>query len=568
MHSQLLTPFRTNWLFTLIAGCTFLLTLYLFAMVMESLGGFSSVFPGFQFPEILIVLYLYALFYSMLKPHRLRPVLAGLPIFLLYVVHDLFYLAFGKVFRLINAAELPELLQVLPISYDAVLVVITATPIALFLSKLDVPSAKKYILWLMPLILITLAVKLTPNAFAHGFEQVAREIITYSDSKSVESNGRIAMMIYREAQRSSSLEQLEPYHDRKAYEQKFASLIDGLRPDLDKRNVHLIVLESFLDPRLFRDLKFSASPVHPSFQKLFGDQLGLSISPVFGGGTAQAEFELLCGVPALEELSSVEFNVFTGAAAHCLPSQLKALGYRSVGSNTYKPNFFNELPAYQGMGFTESYFPQEFSGTTDSYLRFGDPGVEEYLFDRDLFAQNLGFVSRHMQQHPEQPMFNYLMTIYGHTPHILDPELRPEKIRLLSDYPDDHLTRSVNQFYYRSQAIAEFINRLIELDANSLIVLVSDHVPPLRNGPNTYKALQYEGNREGSYYYNRLAIIDRGKVITPPAVHHYDIPKFILNSLSGGTYCQAHPCNYLSTLNIPRLALLPEYLELMAHAAE
>ena len=122
---------------------------------------------------------------------------------------------------------------------------------------------------------------------------------------------------------------------------------DRLRPYLKPRNVHLLILESFLDPRLFRDLKLSRDPVHPDFAALFGDQLGLSIAPVFGGATSQAEFEVLCGVPALERLSSVEFNTFTGAPARCLPDLLGQLGYRAVASNAYKPNFFNTQSAYK-----------------------------------------------------------------------------------------------------------------------------------------------------------------------------------------------------------------------------
>jgi phosphoglycerol transferase MdoB-like AlkP superfamily enzyme len=567
-HQIISSIIQSTWFLALVRAGGFLMALYAYGLFMEDIGGFSTDRVDQQLIELAFVLYLYALFYVILKPHVLRSVLAGIPILLAYLVHDLFYLAFGKVFRLINIGELPELLQILPASFALLFVALLILPGLLFLSGVDYRRPGKLVQWLLPLIILAFSIKVSPDAFAYGFERVAADIVKYSDAKGVENNGRLAMLLYREAQRSSSLDQLEPYRDRRAYEQQAAALIAELRPQSRQRNIHLIVLESFLDPRLFRDLRFSSPPVHPAFEKLFGDKLGLSRAPVFGGATAQSEFELLCGVPAFEALSSIEFNVFSGAAAHCLPGQLKALDYRSVATNTYKPNFFNALPAYQGMGFSESYFPREFSGAADSYLSFGEPGVEEYLFDRSLFEQNLGFVRAHLQQHPDRPLFNYLLTIYGHTPHILDLQQRPERIQLQSHYPDDHLQRTANQFYYRTEAIADYIDKLVALDKESLIILVADHVPPLRNGPNTYNALRYLDNREHSYYYNRLAIIENGDAVSVPEMHHYEMPVLILNSLSDGEHCRNHACEFLNGNRQPREAYMNSYLQLMAHASE
>lgn len=546
-----------------------LLLLYAYLLLMEHLGGFTTAQLHLQLIEWVLLLYLYALCFTALKPGRGRSVLALLPLLLVYLVHDLFYLAFGKVFRLINAGELPELLQILPLGYAAALLLFFALPLGLWLLRVDYRRPRRLAPWFAPLLLLIVMVKGAPQAFSSSFEQWGGGIVKYSDGKSVERNGRLAMMAYREAQRTLAAGQLEPYRDREAYDAKAAALVASLRPQVAGRNLHLIVLESFLDPRLFRELRFSSPPVHPDFDALFGDQLGLSIAPVFGGATAQAEFELLCGVPAFESISSVEFNLFNGARAHCLPGLLAGFGYRAVATNTYKPNFFNALPAYQGMGFMESHFPQEFSGARESYLTIGDPGVEEYLFDSELFAQNLEFVRRHHQQHPGQPLFNYVLTIYGHTPHLLDPVLRPQRITLDSGYPDDHLSRTVNQFYYRTGAIAAYVKELLRIDPQGLIVLVSDHVPPLRNGPNTYKALRYLDNREGAYYHNRIAILDAGEPRLYPTLHHYDLPPLMLNMVSNGAYCGERPCAFDNVgLQEPREAYRERYLRLLAHASE
>lgn len=561
-------PLPDRWHKPLLHTVLLLAALVLYAKLVEAYGGFSARLLYLQWPELVCVLCLYGMFYFVLRPSSWRPVLAAIPIFAIYLVHDVFFLVYGKVFRLINVSELPELLQILPLPYAMLLVAAFVTPFLILFARIDYARPWRLALGTLPLILVVLGVRATPDAFAAGFRSFAHEIVTYSDGKSVEQNGRMAMLLYREAQRAGTLERIAPWRDRAAFDAGFRGEITRIEPHLRPRDVHFIVLESFLDPRLFTGVEFSRSPAHPDFERLFGGALGLSLSPVFGGGTAQAEFELLCGVPAFEKLSSVEFNAFTGAPAHCLPGLLSALGYRSVASNAYKPNFFNAQPAYQGIGFTEQYYPAEFYSSGPTYLHTGDPGVEDYLFDGDLFAQNLAFVEEHLRRAARAPLFNYVLTIYGHTPHNLDPRTHPRVVELRSGFRDEHLERAANQFYYRTQAIAAYVRRLVALDPDSLIVLVSDHVPPLQFGPNTYNALAYLDNRANSYYYNRIAIIDGGRPVTPSALRHYDLPDLVLDRLTGGTYCGEGGCAYRSADRAPREAYLDRYLILMAHASE
>ena len=552
----------------LLSGAVLVMLLAGYLLLVESLGSYVARYTGQLWLESLLVIYLYGFVYLVLRPSRWRPYLAAIPLLLIYLTNDIFYLAFGKVFRLVNLHELPELLEVLPLSYSIPLAVMILLPIVVLLSNVAWRPNRQLMLVFIPLLATVLMLYSYPGAVAQVLEGTS-DLVKYSDAKSVERNGRLTMMLYREAQRLKALEDLAPYRDRENYERGINEQMEALQPMHDKRNVHLIVLESFLDPRLFSKLRFSSSPVHPDFEALFGEQLGLSLAPVFGGATAQAEFEVLCGVPALERLSSVEFNVFNGSAAFCLPGKLAKLGYHSSASNIYKPNFFNAAAGYEGAGFNVSYFPKEFSSLSDSYLTFGDPGVEEYLFDQAVFEQNLDYVERYLHETPEKPLFNYMITIYGHTPHILDPESRPERIKLLSDYEDDHLIRAANQFYYRTEAIARYVNSLIRLDPDSLIILVSDHVPPLRNGPNTYEALDYLDGAEDAYYQNRLAIIDRGKPEVWPLIHHYEIPALVLNYLSQGAYCQTQECSFAGgAVASTEDERLRAYLQLMAHASE
>jgi len=552
----------------LLPVAVFLLAIYGYAQLAAWSGTFHADRFFSQWIELVIVIYLFGYFVAIQKPHRLRLLLAGLPIVLAYFAQDLYFHFYGRVMRLVEVIELPELFSVLPLSYLFLLIAIFIVPLLAYLAQVNFRNLRYLVLGVLPIIAIFLVIELMPKAYANFIETMGNQIVIYSDGKSVESNGRFTMLLYREALRIQALMTTASYRDQSAYAQEGDKFAEKLKVSSNQRNIHLILLESFLDPTLFNSLKFSRDPVHPAFRELFGENLGFSLSPVFGGGTAQAEFEALCGVPALEKLTSIEFNLFTGSPVNCMPGILDRLGYRTVATNAYKPNFFNAQPAYKGIGFQEIYFPREFAGSNPTYFKAGAVGGEDFMFDGNLFKQNLAFVERHLKEHPEKPLLNYIMTIYGHTPHMLDNAIRPEIIQIESDHPDPHLKNVVNQFYYRTQAIAEFVKQLRVLDPNSLIVLAADHVPPLVYGPNTYRDLNYMGNIENSYYHNRIMIVENGKPKAYNTIHHYHIPQLLFNYLSGGQYCEQVGCAHLDRSIVQdKLKLLPDYFRLMAHAS-
>jgi phosphoglycerol transferase MdoB-like AlkP superfamily enzyme len=542
--------------------------LYLYAKLSASYFGLSDSMFSQQWLELLIALYLFSYLYAILRPGRWRALLAALPVLLGYLIHDVYYLMYGKILRLIEVKELPELVQVLTAGQALMLVLGVGVPLLIFLLAVNYRKPRIIAMGAVPLALLFMDIRFAPDSFASGFQQLSNPVVTYSDRMSVENNGRYSMMLLREAERISATEKTAPYLDRPAYEQKTEVLADAIRKDGNRRNVHLIVMESFLDPTLFQKVSFSRNPVHPDFASLFGAKAGLSISPVFGGATSQAEFEVLCGVPALRKLSSIEFNVFTGASTNCMPGVLERAGYRTIATNSYKPDFFNTLPAYRGIGFDEANFPRKHT-SLDTYMDVKPVGKEGYIFDGDLLQKNFDYLSAAMKENPEQPLLNYVLTIYGHTPHRLDPALRPEILQVQSDYADEHLQRVANQFYYRTEAIARYVRDLLEVDKNSLIILISDHVPPLRNGLNTYRELDYVDSSEDSYYYNRLLVVKDGKPQIYPTMHHYDIPDLILDYLTDGKHCKERACTYLDGNTTPNAEMqLAEYFSLMAHASE
>ena len=557
----------------------FLLGAFTYSLLIKSLGSIGGIAffredgtfaLNQQYLELTFVFYLYCYFNMILRPSRWQALLAAVPLLLAYLGQDIYYLMYSNVFRVSELAEIPELLKVLTAKHIAILTLTVFLPLGLFLGAVHWRRFLVIGAGALPLLLLIGAAEYYPGHYQATYLKIGREIMYWSDAVSAENNGRFMMLLYREAERKIAQAKTEAFRDRPQYEQKAQQLAGAIRASGNNRNVHLVVLESFIDPTLFKAATYTKDPFHPSFKKLAGNKMGFSVSPVVGGKTAQAEFEALCGAPAFEELAGVEFNGFTGAPAYCLPGTLQLAGYQTMASNAYNPSFFNAPNAYQGMGFAKMYFPKEYVNGSDTYLSKGDTSGEMgYMFDGTLFSQNLEFIAPLLKDSDGPPLFNYLLTVYGHFPHILNEQKRPQVLKMISSFKDQHLERAANQMFYRSEAVAAYVNRLLELDEKSLIILVSDHVPPGLYGRKSFEKLRYLNNKEGSLHMNRILIIEDGKVKKYTTIHHYDIPAMVFNYVSNGAYCKEHSCGFMENKFLDdRMERHDDYMRVMAHASE
>jgi phosphoglycerol transferase MdoB-like AlkP superfamily enzyme len=524
----------------------FLIFMEALSEILSSQSGLSPLRSHLLIEAPLLLTLYWALNFA-LRPGKLSAFVAALPFVIAYVACDVFFVAYGDVLRIIDIRNLPELLKVLPFVKKAGLIFALGMPLALLL---DFVNYRRYwrVLTIAGLALLgAVVVEFFPNAVLSGLQLAGLDVAIYSDAQSVNDNGRLTMALYFEASRRVAIKQTGAYRKRGEYDQDVRAMADFIRQNGNHHNVYLVVLESWVDPTLFRAVTWSRNPRHPDFAQLVGEEQGFSISPVFGGGTAQAEFEALCGVPALNELSEIEFDVFTGHTAGCMPGILHQAGYATYVSNAYQPDYFNSTKAYTGIGFEKLYFPIEYSRNCETYLTVSSASdAETYLFDGNLFSQNLTFIARTLREHPGQPIFNYVLTMYGHEPHDIDTHLRPLVLSMKAPHDDQQLLRAANQYWYRTQAIASYIRALIKLDPQSLIILVSDHVPPLNEGTKSYKDFRYLNNIDDSIHLNRIVVVEDGKVVRHKTIHHYNVPSLIYDYLTSQRYCAQNNCDLSS----------------------
>lgn len=569
----------------------FILGVYAYSLTILVLGGLGGMFGAIEirsmwlFPldetrgvylkkeymELIFLVYFYCYFNAILRPSRWQALLAAVPLLLAYLGQDIYFLMYSNVFRASELAEVPELFGVLTWPYLVALLLFVLLPLGFFFLSINYRRFGVLVAGALPPALLVATTAFFPEQYVNIYRKVGEEIVDWSDQESVENNGRFMMLLYREAERHLAQKRTATFRNRPQYEEQVRQFAAWLQEaGGPKRNIHLVVMESFFDPTLFKGASYTRDPLHPSFRKLFGNRMGFSLSPVVGGKTAQAEFEVLCGVPAFEEMTGVEFNSFTGAAAYCLPGKLQLAGYRTMASNAYNPSYFNTPNAYRGMGFARMFFPREYTGGNETYLSKGDTtGEGEYMFDGAIFSQNLEYVASQLAEEGAPPLFNYVLTIYGHFPHLINEEKRPKVLKMRSSFRDEQLERGANQIFYRTQAVADYVNRLTELDPKGLIILVSDHLPPGQHGRRSFQKLRYLDNSNESMHMNRILIVEEGKVKKYAVIHHYDIPALVYNFISKGAYCKVNTCGFADNkLLDDRMQRHDDYMRVMAHASE
>ena len=230
------------------------------------------------------------------------------------------------------------------------------------------------------------------------------------------------------------------------------------------RNVHMIVLESFWDPVALKAAGFSADPIDPAFRKLWkATGNAHALSPVFGGYTANAEFEALCGFPV--QIDAVFFEGGLRRDVPCLPRHLGEAGYRSVASHPNAAPFWNRINSYRRVGFEQYWSDRDF---------VLDDMNGEFLGDSSLYRQVLERLEPELNA--GQPVFNYVLTYFGHMEYPLN-ESRPQVITARTD--NALVSAYANTVYYKSRELMAFLSVLRKRDPDAIIVLFGDHLPSL-----------------------------------------------------------------------------------------
>ncbi len=282
-------------------------------------------------------------------------------------------------------------------------------------------------------------------------------------------------------------------------------------------NIYFILLESHLDISRLKKFKFSKFPIHPELIKFMPDSsFSLIRSPVIGGFTSQATFEMITGVPALQLFSPVEFSVFGKHKTYSLLLRLKEQGYHTYAFIAASNIYYNMQMGYRDLGFDTSFFMGLISPYKENF-------PEKYVAipDDTIYA----FVLRQLNRIPE-PKFIYIVTMYGHWEWVM-----PSDTDTITIFPyKKPFPALVNVMYRKQKFLGQLIDTLLKLDSNSLIVAFTDHNPPFVFSDTS--KVKYDAP---SIYHVPILILYKGKKINIPIVPMHRVPELIYHLIAHDT---------------------------------
>lgn len=241
-----------------------------------------------------------------------------------------------------------------------------------------------------------------------------------------------------------------------------------------KPNVIVIMSEAFSDPTLWPNLTFSEDPL-PNLRKLSEtSQSGNIITPVFGGGTCNTEFELLTGNSMMYaglghtpyELPNIYFD---REDMRSLPNIFKQNGYTAVGVHTYLGDFFNRRELYPKLGFDKFVAAEDMD--EDAPLK-GKFISDEYFTDKmieeiEAASEPLFLFGISMQNH-----YEYYTNKFGDDYNLITVEsdlLDEEEIGAVASY--------ANGVYDADMQLGRLIEYVEASGEPTLIFFFGDHLP-------------------------------------------------------------------------------------------
>lgn len=319
-----------------------------------------------------------------------------------------------------------------------------------------------------------------------------------------------------------------PSHDAvvAAYNNEGYAKFNHLKLDgAQKRDVYVILIESLWDPSVLGEA-YVQDPMYDGFKRLWKESgQNYLMGPAFGGGTANPEFEILCGV-SLDSGFIVFEHPLLDEHLRCLPNILHKYGYHSVASHPNNPDFWNRDFAYPALGFDKYYSGSDFEKE--------EVVGNNYLSDSSLYRQSL--------KRSEQgigPRFNYILTLSEHYPYMRDSG--EGSVQNVGADPALLLKSYVGLIKRATRDVYDYIGAIRAHDKDALIVVLGDHPPLFGKDYAIYRdaglVVNEKSNmsiRELRYLYSTPVIVIDGVngPVKPSIMSMYEIPSMIKRMLA------------------------------------
>ncbi|HKM23973.1 MAG TPA: LTA synthase family protein [Erysipelothrix sp.] len=240
-------------------------------------------------------------------------------------------------------------------------------------------------------------------------------------------------------------------------------------------SVVYILSESLSNPQRVNGVEIEENPL-PFISDPKGKSLqGLMVSPVYGGTTANTEFEVLTGL-SMKYLASgsiipfksiiPEFEKFPGIVKDYLRDNPYG---KAISLHSYNDKLFKRPEVYEKLGFDQCYF--------DADMIHQDPLFDStYISDKSTFNDALAYLSQDGSQ------FMNVVTMQNHSPFTDKYDALYPGVSVETDPNlEESLAAYTQGIHYSDQAIEEFIQAVSQMDKKVMVVYYGDHLPGLYN---------------------------------------------------------------------------------------
>ena len=248
-----------------------------------------------------------------------------------------------------------------------------------------------------------------------------------------------------------------------------ASADGGIRPV----NVIVIMNESLSDLSVLPGVESNMDAM-PFLRSLTENTVkGYAYSSVFGGTTANSEYEFLTGnTTAFLPAGTVPYQMYVSHGDPSLVGQMEALGYTTIAAHPYRSSGWNRPTVYADYGFDEVYFESDFQDR--AYMR-GDERTG-YVTDRCDY-ENL--IRWYEEKEEGQPLFLFNVTMQNHSAYQMAWTNLPKEVWLTGEL--ENRFQTVNQYlslvYQSDQAFEDLIDYFSQVEEPTMILLFGDHQP-------------------------------------------------------------------------------------------
>ena len=280
-----------------------------------------------------------------------------------------------------------------------------------------------------------------------------------------------------------------------------------------KPNIIWIMGEAFTDISQNPAFSFDKGyDPNENFKRLQSEAVlsGRIVTPSFGGGTGDTEFDVLTGTLTTDVSAngSISFNSIK-RNINSLPRFLNLIGYETRAFHPGYEWFYRRNEVYPKIGFKESFFLENIENPDIKGEYVSEKQFTQILIDR--FEQAI--------DENEAPIFDYAVDIQNHGPYYYDKY--KENYPYYCDYELSNEAANAFGAYFLGVKdmdimLGEVYDMINTKDEPIIMVFYGDHLPSLGSDPSAYdeigKTLNWDNlEKEIEYYSTPYLILANSK---------------------------------------------------------